>query len=220
MGPEYYGPDAAPLAVGLASIWVLGLSVGLTACTATCLPFMGALVVGGGQSAGGAFRQTGAFAVGKVTAYAVLGALAGYLGEVLLDVVEGDLGHWLIGMVSVMAGLMLVYGHKAVKGCRTSRLLNGAPPLALGFVLSFVPCAPLAALLAGAALGGDPLHGLAMGTVFGLGAAVTPLFIVVPLLGRMGRELTAEHPRLLTAMRWTGAAVLVALGVRRMLLVI
>lgn len=220
MGPEYYGYDTAPIAVGLASIWVLGLSVGLTACTATCLPFMGALVVGGGQSAGDAFRQTGAFATGKVLAYALLGALAGYLGEVILDVVEGNLGHWLIGAVSIAAGAMLIYGHKVANGCRTSRLFHGAPPLALGFVLSFVPCAPLAALLAAAALGGDLWHGLLMGAVFGLGAAVTPLFVVVPLLGKLGRELTSEHPRLLTALRWTGASVLVALGVRRILLVL
>lgn len=218
MGPELYHPDAPPIAVGLLSIWVLGLSVGLTACTVTCLPFMGALVVGSGQSAGAAFRQTGAFALGKVLAYAVLGAAAGFLGEVLLDVMKGNLGHWLIGGVSIAAGGFLVYGHKVTKGCRTSRMFQGAPPFALGFVLSFVPCAPLAALLAAAALGGDPVHGLAMGAAFGLGAALTPLFIVVPLLGRLGREMTAERPRLLVLVRWLGALVLVALGLRRILL--
>ena len=220
MLPDIYAPDAPAIAVSLGSIWLLGLSVGLTACTATCLPFMGALVVGGGQSAGGAFRQTGAFALGKVMAYAVLGAAAGYLGEILLDVVEGDLGHWLIGGVSIVAGGLLVFGHKAAQGCRTSKILGDAPPLALGFVLSFVPCAPLAALLAAAALGGDIVHGLAMGTMFGLGAAITPLFVVIPLLGKLGRELTAEHPRLLNVLRWLGAIVLIALGVRRILLVV
>lgn len=219
MGPEFYGPDAPAVAVGLLSIWVLGLSVGLTACTATCLPFMGALVVGDGQSAGTAFRQTGAFALGKVLAYAVLGMAAGQMGEVLLDVVESNLGHWLIGGVSIVTGVWLVMARKAMKGCTTSRLFRGAPPFALGFVLSFVPCAPLAALLATAALGGDPVHGLAMGATFGLGAALTPLFIVVPLLGRMGREMTADHPRLLVGMRWLGALILVALGLRRILLV-
>lgn len=220
MGLELYAPDAPPMAVGLLSIWILGLSVGLTACTATCLPFMGALVVGGGHSGLAAFRQTGAFALGKVMAYAVLGGVAGYLGEVLLSVVEGNLGHWLIGLVSITAGVFLVAGHKVAKSCGPSRLFANAPPFALGFVLSFVPCAPLAALLAAAALGGDPLHGLAMGTVFGLGAALTPLFIVVPLLGRLGREMTAEHPGLLVAVRWTGALVLVALGLRRVFLVL
>lgn len=220
MGPEIYAADAPPIAVGLLSIWILGLSVGLTACTATCLPFMGALVLGGGQSGWAAFRQTGAFALGKVLAYTVLGTAAGFLGEVLLDIVEGNLGHWLIGGVSVLAGVMLVYGHKAAKGCATSRLFNNAPPFALGFVLSFVPCAPLAALLAAAALGGDPVQGLAMGAMFGLGAALTPLFIVVPLLGRLGREMTQSHPSWLVAVRWLGALILVALGLRRMLLAI
>lgn len=218
MGPEFYGPDTAPMAVGLLSIWVLGLSVGLTACTATCLPFMGALVVGGGHNAGTAFRQTGAFALGKVMAYAVLGAVAGWFGEVLLDIIEGNLGHWLIGGVSIAAGAFLLYGHKAAKSCATSRMFQGAPPFALGFVLSFVPCAPLAALLAASALGADPLHGLAMGAVFGLGAALTPLFVVVPLLGHLGREMVNERPQLMRAMRWLGALVLIALGVRRILL--
>jgi len=220
MGTELYHPDAAPMAVGLMSIWVLGLSVGLTACTATCLPFMGALVIGSGQSTDGAFRQTGAFALGKILAYSLLGGAAGFLGEVLLDVVEGDLGHWLIGGVSIAAGGLLLYSRQVTNGCRTSRLLNGSPPFALGFVLSFVPCAPLAALLAAAALGGDPLHGLTMGAMFGLGAALTPLFIVIPLLGRMGREMTQENPRLMTWVRWTGALILVALGLRRILLAI
>lgn len=219
MGFELFDPATPSASVGLVYIWFLGLTVGLTACTATCLPFMGALVVGSGQSASEAFRQTGAFALGKVLAYAVLGSAAGFLGEVLLDVVEGHLGHWLIGGVSIAAGGMLLYGHKAAKGCSTSRLFNNAPPFALGFVLSFVPCAPLAALLAAAALGGDPVHGLAMGTAFGLGAALTPLFIVVPLLGRLGREMTSGHPGWLVGMRWLGAIVLVALGLRRILLV-
>lgn len=218
MGAELYDPDTAPMAVSLLSIWVLGLSVGLTACTATCLPFMGALVVGGGHSPGTAFRQTGAFALGKVLAYAVLGAVAGLFGEVLLDVVESNLGHWLIGGASIAAGAFLILGHKAAKGCSTSRLFQGAPPFVLGFVLSFVPCAPLAALLAAAALGADPVHGLAMGVAFGLGAALTPLFVVMPLLGHLGREMVNDRPGLMVAMRWLGALILVALGVRRILL--
>lgn len=212
------GYEDAPQAVSLVSIWVLGLSVGLTACTATCLPFMGALVVGGGHSPLNAFRQTGAFALGKVLAYAVLGAVAGLFGEILLDVIESNLGHWLIGGASILAGAFLVFSHKVAKGCSTSRFFQGAPPFVLGFVLSFVPCAPLAALLAAAALGADPLHGLAMGMAFGLGAALTPLFVVVPLLSHLGREMVNERPSLMIAMRWTGAIILIALGLRRIVL--
>lgn len=210
--------ETAPQAVGLLSIWVLGLSVGFTACTATCLPFMGALVVGGGHGGGSALRQTAVFATGKVAAYAFLGGVAGALGEILLDVIEGSLGHWLIGGVSILAGIWLVAGKRSVRGCVTSRLLQGAPPFLLGFALSFVPCAPLAALLAAAALAGEPWHGLAMGTAFGLGAALTPLFVLVPMLGLFGREMLAERPHLLVWMRRGGALVLVALGLRRVFL--
>lgn len=158
--------------------------------------------------------------MGKILAYALLGVVAGLMGEALLDVVEGDLGHWLIGGVSVAAGLYLVVGNKAAKSCTTSRVFQGAPPFALGFVLSFVPCAPLTALLAAAALGADPLHGLAMGAAFGFGAALTPLFIVLPVLSHMGREMVTGHPHLMEMVRWAGAMVLIALGVRRILQVL
>ena len=109
------GYEDAPQAVSLLSIWVLGISVGLTACTATCLPFMGALVVGAGHSPMMAFRQTGSFALGKVMAYAVLGAVAGLFGEVLLDAIESNLGNWLIGGASILAGAFLIYAPKVAK---------------------------------------------------------------------------------------------------------
>ncbi|PCI41574.1 MAG: hypothetical protein COB46_03495 [Rhodospirillaceae bacterium] len=63
-----------------------------------------------------AFRQTAAFAAGKVLAYAVLGAAAGLMGEILLDVIEGNLGHCLIGGDAVAGG----FGFDRVWCCDTS----------------------------------------------------------------------------------------------------
>jgi thiol:disulfide interchange protein DsbD len=61
-----------PLANGqvtLAAIWLLGVSMGLTACTVTCLPFMGTWALGRASGQGEAFLHTGVFLAGRVCTY-------------------------------------------------------------------------------------------------------------------------------------------------------
>ncbi|MGE4280468.1 MAG: sulfite exporter TauE/SafE family protein, partial [Magnetospirillum sp.] len=110
----------------------------------------------------------------------------------------------------------LAGGGNAGKSCAATRF--ALPPLALGAALSLTPCMPLTSLLAAAALSAQPLNGAAMGLVFGLGAAVTPLVIAVPVLGLLGHGLRLQGG-IDKALRWGGALVLVALGLRRLLLV-
>ena len=43
---ELFSPDLLPREVTFFSIWLLGVSMGLTACTVTCLPFMSSWVLG------------------------------------------------------------------------------------------------------------------------------------------------------------------------------
>ena len=49
------------------AVWLLGVSMGLTACTVTCLPFMGTWVLGRGGSKREALLDTGVFVLGRVT---------------------------------------------------------------------------------------------------------------------------------------------------------
>jgi thiol:disulfide interchange protein DsbD len=208
------GLESLPRDVGVLSVWLMGVSVGLTACTAVCLPFMGTWAVGRGGGGRGALVDTGAFVAGKLAAYTLLGGLAGLLGETVAERLEGSAGHLAIGLASLLAGLWLLWPARAgacgmIRGGRM-------PPFALGVALSLVPCAPLAALLAVAALAADPGLGLAYGLAFGLGAALTPLFVVVPALGVFGRLFGDGRPRLARFARLGAGLVLVALGLRRL----
>lgn len=213
-------PEATTLAeIGFLSVWLLGLSVGLTACSAVCLPFMGSWVMGRGRGGVDALKDAGAFAAGKILAYTGLGGLAGWMGEALLDLLAGDGGHLLIGLASLAAAGWLVWPRRSV-GCSGRPVGAGMPPLLMGFTLSLTPCAPLAALLAAAALGGDAVAGLGYGLCFGLGAALTPLFVVLPMLGALGRNLRDGRPWLGKWVLWGAALVLAALGVRRILFVV
>ncbi|TVO51967.1 urease accessory protein UreH domain-containing protein [Denitromonas halophila] len=227
-----FAPDGQ---VGLLGALLLGLSMGLTACTITCLPFMGSWVLGRAGGRGEALRHTGAFLIGRMLAYAALGALAGQLGSVLVEILKSDLGNKAIGLASTFAGLWLlapmlkaktpaaasrpvVFHRKGTapqRGCGTARSGAALPPLLLGAALSLTPCAPLGWLLGVSAMTGSATAGLSQGLAFGLGAAVTPLLLVVPLFGSLGQRLTDERDWLTFWLRLAAGGVLIFLGARR-----
>lgn len=208
---------AVPQQVSLFGVWLLGLSMGLTACTVTCLPFMGAWVLGRGGGNRAALRDTGVFLLGRVTAYSLLGGLAGALGAWLTHALSGGIGNAFIGVASIAAGLWLLLPSRRNGGCNAARNAASTPPFLLGFSLSLTPCAPLASLLAACALSGGAGAGMGYGLSFGLGAALTPLLVIVPLMGLFGQTLREGRQWLGTWLRWGAAAVLVAIGIRRLL---
>lgn len=216
--------SAAP--IELLSVWLLGVSMGMTACTVTCLPFMGTWALGRASGTVEAFMHMGTFLAGRITAYALLGAATAAAGRGLAASLGGGLGNFVIGCASVAAGgwLLLRPGrncHPAAPGVaplrfqRHARRPDALPPLFLGAALSLTPCTPLASLLALSANAGAVAQGAAYGLAFGLGAAITPILVLVPLAGRLGRELRAGRSWLATWLVWGAAAVLVALGARR-----
>lgn len=199
------------------SALLLGLSVGLTTCTAVCLPYLGTWALGQGSGGRAAFFDTLAFATGKIAAYGVLGLLAGALGETLLTLIADGLGHWLIGLSAVVAGIWLMLPRNGPRRCGIARQQR-LSPLSMGFALSFTPCAPLGALLAAAASSGEMWSGMLYGLLFGLGAAFTPLFLVIPLLGRLGHAMRGQHPWLARWLLRGAGMVLITLGAYRLLL--
>ncbi|WIM04856.1 MAG: sulfite exporter TauE/SafE family protein [Candidatus Nitricoxidivorans perseverans] len=214
--------------VTLGTIWLLGVSMGMTACTVTCLPFMGTWALGRASGQREAFLHAGVFLAGRMATYTLLAALAGAAGLGLAKALGGAWGNGVIGAASILAGLWLL-ARPASPGCKAASLSpvapvrlhrrhDSLPPLFLGAALSLTPCMPLASLLALAAQAGSPAQGAAYGFAFGLGAAMTPILVLVPLAGRLGRELRAGRAWLARWLTWSAAAVLIALGVRRMLL--
>jgi thiol:disulfide interchange protein DsbD len=211
----------------LATVWLLGVSMGLTACTVTCLPFMGTWALGLASGQVEAFVHTGTFLAGRILAYTVLAALAGSLGAGLAQALGGAWGNALIGAASIAAGVWLLRpkpagGRRGAAGgvllvdMRNARRTDALPPLFLGAALSLVPCTPLATLLALAAQAGGGPQGAAYGLAFGLGAAMTPMLVLVPLAGRLGREMIVGRAWLSRWLTGAAAAVLVVLGLRRL----
>lgn len=208
-----------PQQTTLFTVWLLGVSLGLTACTATCLPFMGTWVLGRGGTQRQALRDTALFVGGRIFAYILLGALAAGAGAWLTQAMRGGSGNFIIGIASVSAGLWLLRPAGAHAQCNAARSAGHTPPLLLGFSLSLTPCAPLASLLAVCAAADSVKLGMASGAAFGLGAALTPLLILLPLISLLGKNLRENREWLTRWIRWGAAAVLILLGLRRIFLV-
>lgn len=215
---DFLNPALLPQQTSLFAVWLLGVSLGLTACTATCLPFMGTWVLGRGGSQLQALRDTVLFVSGRIIAYCLLGAVAAGAGGWLAQVMRGGTGNLIIGSVSMVAGIWLLRSARAHAPCGVARSAGGTPPLLLGFSLSLTPCAPLASLLAVCAAAGSIKLGVANGAAFGLGAALTPLLILLPLISLLGKNLRDNREWLTRWIRWGAAAVLIVLGLRRILL--
>lgn len=217
---EFLNPALIPQETTFFAIWLLGLSLGLTACTVTCLPFMGTWVLGRGGSQTQALYDTGLFVTGRIIAYTLLGAIAGGAGMWLSQAMRGGTGNAVIGLASIAAGLWLLRAEKPHSPCSAVRHSGSMPPLLMGFSLSLTPCAPLASLLAVCASAGSIRLGMANGMMFGLGAALTPLLILLPLISLFGKSLRDNREWITRWIRWGAAAVLVLLGLKRLLLAI
>ena len=215
---DFLNPALLPQQTSLFAVWLLGVSLGLTACTATCLPFMGTWVLGRGGSQMQALRDTALFVSGRIIAYSLLGAIAAGAGIWLAQVMRGGTGNLVIGLASIAAGVWLLRSTKAHAPCSAARSAGGTPPLLLGFSLSLTPCAPLASLLAVCAAAGSVKLGIANGMAFGLGAALTPLLILLPLISLLGKNLRENRGWITRWIRWGAAAVLIMLGLRRVFL--
>lgn len=195
------------------SVFLLGLSLGLTACAVTCLPFIGTLAFGKAEGTASGLRDTAFFLGGRLISYTLLGGLAGLLGAWFVRELASGIGNLVIGLSSLFAAAWLSWPSHA--RCGSIKRLNGLSPILLGMGLTLIPCAPLATLLAAAAHGGSAAHGAWFGLLFGLGALLTPMLVLIPAAAGVGRVLRQEHEWLVIWLRHGAALVMGLLGMRR-----
>lgn len=207
----------AETTTSLLTVFLLGVSLGLTACAATCLPFIGTLAFGkaGGRQSG--LIDTGLFLGGRLLAYSALGGLAGLIGAGFVKWLAGGLGNLVIGSVACLTALLLVVPErKGRAACGRPQKLVNFPPFLLGVALTLIPCAPLATLLATAAAQPSAGQGAMLGLIFGLGALLTPMIVLIPACASVGAHLRADQPWLARLLRLGAAIVLLLIGCRRL----
>jgi sulfite exporter TauE/SafE len=164
---------------GTGSAFLAGLVTSLH-CAGMCGPLACALMPGRSDGADPQTVST-AYHLSRLSAYAMLGAVAGGVGRLPLALLDGSTWRylpWLLVLFFValavrfdqrlprLALLGRVYGAMAVRLRGRSRVRSAA---ALGFATPLLPCGPLYLLLSLALLSGSALRGAETLLAFGLG---------------------------------------------------
>jgi sulfite exporter TauE/SafE len=200
--------------------FVTGLLGGFGHCVAMCGPLVGAIGLAGpaGTPVRRALLPQLAYHAGRITTYAMLGALMGLAGSFVN--VAGRLAG-IQDAVAVGAGaLMLALGLGAALSSRwvkdaegkvagavmgaARRIAGGEAPARaypLGLMLGLLPCGLSYSALAGAAATGHPATGLLLALAFGLGTLPALLLAGAALafLGARGRGMLHRAGGLLVA---------------------
>lgn len=196
----------AGIVLGVPALFALGLASS-PHCAVMCAP-MTQLAQRDRVRAG--FASAALLNLGRLSSYAVLGALVGAAGGGMLLAAE----HWNAGSIIrlLSAAFLLAFGlhqwHAArprpaccAAGGATRRQL---PAYVKGLLWGLLPCPLLYAVLGLAAFSGTMLQGALLLGAFGLGT--TPLLIGLSGLGRYGRAFAS------TRLRHAGASLMMLAG--------
>lgn len=199
------------LAFGI--VFVAGFAMGLAPSSYALYPVVAGYVAGDeDRSAGRGLSLSLAFVLGTATVDAALGALFGFAGGIVIEVVARYLALWNLVVAAVLGlfGLALL---RVVRvrwpvlrmTWRKAHTVPGAYALGVPFGLTACPaCTPMVLPMLGAAAAtGTWWFGAALMFVFGLARGV-PLLLVGTGAGLFGRLRGAARwvPRLETAAGW------------------
>lgn len=177
-----------------ATLFILGLTYGLTVCTFTCLPYLVPYLIGTGTGFKNGLANSICFMSGKLITYATLGGVAAFVGHSLDFSRNSSI---VMGLILVGTGLAmpLVNKKNCQKHCHTAG--KNLSMLALGAGSSLIPCPPLVAVFMISAQCGSVSKGVFYGLVYGMGLLVSPLiiaggglsFISAAIRQQLGRDM-------------------------------
>ena len=196
-----------------------GFLMGWGPCLAYTGPLLLPYIGGTGRDWSGALRIGAMFALGRVVALAILGALAtvafqtinrffpphrsGYLYFLAAGIIIA------LGVLMIAGRLTRMPGAERDRGDRFSR--GAMTVMFLGFLYGITPCAPLVAVLTYVAcVAGNAAVGVLYAVTFAIGAAI-PLLILAAATGLIPEKLLTG-PRARRGLQIVCGAILVLFG--------
>lgn len=201
---------------------IMGLIFGAGPCNITCLPYLGPVFLGSEGTR--PWRVVVPFSLGRLAGYSGLGAVAGALGYAATSWLENGTAGLVLGVATVLAGLLLLRRRRRVCGqsapgatqpLRPAKKGTGGFPLtlfAMGAGMALNPCAPLGTVLLAAAATAQPVPGASLGLGFGIGAVLIPGALFGLLVAHFGDQVRAHLSRWEGRLQAGAGSLLVALG--------
>ena len=198
---------------GLAA-FLIGL-LGSVHCVGMCGGIVGALTIGLPQtirnSTSAMLTYLLAYNIGRITSYAVAGAIAGLLGSQVYSLAAtefaSEAGRWISAIFMIALGIYLagwtrilapierlgarVWRHIEPLGKRFLPVNSPAHALGLGLIWGWLPCGLVYSALVWAMVAGDALSGAQLMVAFGLGTL--PMLLLMGATARWLGGLVSKH---------------------------
>jgi len=205
---------------------VLGLFYGLSLCAPSCLPYITSYIAGVGAGFRRGLAITATYNIGRITAYTLAGSLA-YMFKLFIDDTfirpYQSYASIIFGLVTIIIGASLLKRGNTLCQCSLhdansfskSHVFGrvDAGSFAMGLTRGLIICPPLMALLTYAVAAPTPLNPLLLAFLFGLGTALSPIF----LLGGVAGWLLNRATLLKKWISLAGAGILIILGISAIL---
>lgn len=196
----------------LGATFILGLSFGAGACMFTCIPTLGVVLMSQQLTPRETLLQTWRFNLGRITAYALLGAISAAVGASIASLLEAAPVDLIFAALLFGSAVVLWRsGSKSACASHHNRNIRGGL-FGMGFGMGLRPCAPLTGVLVASAATGSWAYGLLLGLSFGLGAVVIPQLVFGYALGRAGAEIRSQLRSRQQTLARSGAAILALVG--------
>jgi sulfite exporter TauE/SafE len=195
-------------------------------CTSACLPYIASYIAGIGAGFRKGIIITLIYNSGRITAYALIGALIGvFSGVFRLFVNEASISpfqeysSYAFSIVTIAIGISIILKNRSpscdcnLQDNKSSEVKkNGrfdVRAFSLGLSRGLIICPPLVMLLLYSVPFAAPIDSFAVAVLFGLGTAVSPLL----LLGGVTGWLLNKAPLFRKWISIAGAAILIILGI-------
>ncbi len=206
-----------PVTLSFGAALILGLTFGAGPCNIACLPYLGPVFLAQDGGVRNSWRTLVPFSSGRLSGYALLGAVAGWAGLLVQEWVSHPGVRWILGGATIVVAIALLLRHyRSSTSCDSKHKSCNSPEVAIsdiqqstpalpgglffmGMGMALNPCAPLTTVIFAAAATASALGGLSLGMGFGLGAVIIPSVIFAFGVAHMGAQIR-EHLE-----NWRGA---------------
>jgi sulfite exporter TauE/SafE len=174
------------------SFFLMGLTLGFGPCLASCGPLLISYLAGTQKSVYSSSLAYIVFSLSRILAYLALGVLIFLFGEFGSKYMYGSFSRYVYifaGIFIIIIGVLMASGRSSyAKFCRRlSNLLlkkDIKTIFLLGLIIGIMPCLPLISVLSYIALVSKTFFdSLLYSFCFGLGTAISPLFLLSALTG-------------------------------------
>ncbi len=198
------------------TIFITGLSYGLSLCFLSCAPLLTPLLVTNSSTLTASLKIVTFFSLGRVLTYVTISFLAYFFSQSLKNILNSSqIWHILTGLTVVFLSFKIFYDTLFTQSCASSckvGTIKNSNYFLLGFLFSFNLCAPNLALIAFSANSPSPILALIYGLLFGIGAVLFTLLFYGFFLSPIIKELLLQFTRFKKSIQIASALLLFITG--------